>query len=126
MDMNVDFRSKVSQLGQSGKVLEGQILKAAGEKLGESISSNINRSNRSGANYTHLADAIKVSNVRTNAYGERSVQVGASKGKSYILKFLEFGTSKMSAQAPMEQGISQSKDDVARILADGQKRIMKL
>ncbi|MBP1950295.1 HK97 gp10 family phage protein [Virgibacillus litoralis] len=124
--MKLDVRNKVSQLGRKGKVLEGQTLKAAGNKLGEEIASNINRSSNSSADYTHLADAIKTSSTRTNEFGERSVQVGASKDKAFILKFLELGTSKMSAQAPMEKGISQSKGDVARILAEGQQRILRL
>ena len=125
MDMNVSFRSKIDQLGRSGKIQEGRILKQAGEVVAKAISGEINRS-RGGAGYKHLQDNIAVSNVRTNKFGERSVQVGAIKELGYRLKFLEFGTSKMAAQAPMEKGVSTSTDEVARILADGQRRIMRL
>jgi HK97 gp10 family phage protein len=129
MDMTTQFRSKVEQLGRKGKVLEGKILKQAGQILAEGIASNINRSNNKRSNssgYKHLADNIVVGSVSTNKFGERSVQVGAIKELGYRLKFLEFGTSKMSAQAPMEKGVSQSRNDVAKTLTDGQKRIMKL
>lgn len=124
--MKLNVRNKISQLGRSGKIAEGRILKEAGNKLSEGISDNINRSSINSAGYVHLQDAIKVGNVRTNAYGERSVQVGASKDKSYILKFLELGTSKMPAQAPMEKGIAHTNDDVARVLSDGYQRILRL
>jgi len=123
--MDVNIRSKIAQLGRRGKVQEGRILKEAGEVLSKSIAANINRS-KGGEGYKHLADNIIVSNVRMNNYGERSVQVSAIKELGYRLKFLEFGTSKMSAQAPMEKGVSQSQDDVANILRDGYKRIMSL
>jgi HK97 gp10 family phage protein len=127
--MTTQFRSKVDQLGRKGKLLEGQLLKQAGKVLADGIADNINRSNDKRANkagYKHLADNIVVSNVKTNTFGERSVQVGATKELGYRLKFLEFGTSKMSAQAPMEKGVSQSKSEVAHILTEGQRRIMKL
>jgi HK97 gp10 family phage protein len=124
-DMRVNFRNKVEQLGRKGKVLEGQVLKSAGEVLANSIAGNINRS-RGGEGYKHLSDNITVSNVRSNAFGERSVQVGAIKELGYRLKFLEFGTSKMSPQAPMEKGVSTSKDDVAAILTQGMRKVMKL
>lgn len=124
-DMDISIRNKISSIGLKGKRIEGKLLKEAGEVLAKGVSDNINRS-RGGVGYTHLKDSIQVSNVKTNAYGERSLQVGASKDKSYILKFLELGTSKMSAQTPMEKGISQTSDDVGRILSDGYKDIMRL
>jgi|SRR5699024_518378 len=122
-DMNISFRSKIDQLGRKGKVAEGKILRTAGEAMAKEIASNINRSSK---HHEHLQDNIKVSNVKTNKFGERSVHVGAKKELGYRLKFLEFGTSKMSAQAPLTRGVEQSKDAVARILIDGQRRIMKL
>lgn len=124
--MNVDFRNKISQLGRKGKVAEGKVLKSAGNKLAEGIASNINRSNANGADYTHLADSIKTSNVKTNKFGERSVQVGATKDKAFILKFLELGTSKMNPQLPLTKGVANSKDEVSQILNAGMKGIMKL
>ncbi|MUV39476.1 hypothetical protein JNUCC1_03354 [Lentibacillus sp. JNUCC-1] len=126
MDMNVDFRNKVDQLGMKGKRLEGQVLKQAGEALADGIASNINRSSKSGSGYKHLSDYIVTSNVKTNKFGERHIQVSAIKELGYRLKFLELGTSKMSAQMPIEKGVSQTRGDVARILSDGQRRIMKL
>lgn len=125
MDMQVNVRNKINQIGRKGKLLEGKILKEAGETLAKGIASEINRS-RGGQGYKHLADNIVVSNVRTNEYGERSVQVSAIKELGYRLKFLEFGTSKMGAQAPMEKGTSLTRDQIAQILADGQRRIMRL
>ncbi|MBT2215837.1 hypothetical protein KK120_08745 [Virgibacillus dakarensis] len=125
-DMNVTVRNRISELGLKGKRLEGQVLKQAGEVLAKGIANNINRSKSSGAGYKHLEDYIVVSNVKTNEFGERSVQVSAIKELGYRLKFLEFGTSKMSAQAPVTKGAAQTKDDVAGILADGTRRIMRL
>jgi len=125
-DMKISFRNKVSELGQKGSQLETQVLRDAGGTLADAIAANINRSKTSSATYDHLADNIVVSRTKTNAFGERYVQVGAIKELGYRLKFLEFGTSKMNARAPMAKGVAQSKDAVARILADGQKRILKL
>lgn len=129
MDMTTQFRSKVDQLGRKGKLLEGKVLKDAGGVLAEAIAEHINRSNNKRsqkAGYKHLADNIVVSNVKTNKFGERSVQVGAIKELGYRLKFLELGTSKMSAQAPIEKGVSTSRNDIAKTLSDGMERILKL
>lgn len=123
--MQVTIRNKIDQFGKRGKRLEGKILRSAGEVVAKGISDNINRS-RGGEGYKHLADNIVVSNVKTNAYGERSVEISSIKELGYRLKFLEFGTSKMSAQAPMTIGAETSKSEVAQILSIGMKGIMKL
>lgn len=125
-DLQIDFRSRISELGLQGKRLEGQILKKAGEVLAKGISNNIGRSNINSPGYVHLQDDIHVSRTKTNEFGERYVEVGASKKKSYILKFLEFGTSKMSAKLPMTKGVAQTKDDVRQILKEGAERIYRL
>lgn len=124
-DLQIDFRSRISELGLKGKRLEGQILKEAGEVLAKGISNNIGRSNINSPGYVHLQDDIHVSRTKTNEFGERYVEVGASKKKSYILKFLEFGTSKMSAKLPMTKGVAQTKDDVRQILKEGAERIYR-
>lgn len=125
-DLQIDFRSRISELGLKGKRLEGQILKEAGEVLAKGISNNIGRSNINSPGYVHLQDDIHVSRTKTNEFGERYVEVGASKKKSYILKFLEFGTSKMSARMPMTKGVVDTKDAVRRILKEGAERIYRL
>lgn len=125
-DLQIDFRSRISELGLKGKRLEGQILKEAGEVLAKGISNNIGRSNINSPGYVHLQDDIHVSRTKTNEFGERFVEVGASKKKSYILKFLEFGTSKMSARMPMTKGVVDTKDAVRRILKEGAERIYRL
>lgn len=122
-DMQVNMRNKIDQLGRRGKMLEGKILKQAGAVMAKGIASNIGRSTK---DQKHMQDNILVSNVKSSKFGERSVQVGAVKDISFRLKFLEFGTSKMSAQAPMEKGVSQSKGEVAEVLKSGMKGIMKL
>lgn len=122
-DMQVSMRNKIDQLGRKGKVLEGKILKQAGEAMAKDIASNINRSTKA---QKHMQDNILVSNVKSSKFGERSVQIGAAKEISYRLKFLELGTSKMPATMPMEKGISTSKSEVTDILRDGVKGIMKL
>lgn len=124
-DLQIDFRSRISELGLKGKRLEGQILKEAGEVLAKGISNNIGRSNINSPGYVHLQDDIHVSRTKTNEFGERFVEVGASKKKSYILKFLELGTSKMSAKLPMTKGVAQTKDDVRQILKEGAERIYR-
>lgn len=124
-DLQIDFRSRISELGLKGKRLEGQILKEAGEVLAKGISNNIGRSNINSPGYVHLQDDIHVSRTKTNEFGERFVEVGASKKKSYILKFLEFGTSKMSARMPMTKGVVDTKDAVRRILKEGAERIYR-
>lgn len=124
MDVEISMRNKIDQLGRKGKVLEGKVLKSAGEVMAKAIASNINRSSK---DHEHLQDNVIVSNVKSNKFGERSVQVGGKKGElSYRLKLLELGTSKMSAQTPLEKGVVQSKDEVSQILSNGMKAILKL
>ncbi|CDQ39552.1 HK97-gp10 family putative phage morphogenesis protein [Virgibacillus salexigens] len=126
MDMDVNIRNRIDELGKKGKREEGKILKLAGVVLSKGISNEIAYSNVNSATYDHLKDNIVVSGVKTNEFGERSVQVSAIKELGFRLKFLEFGTSKMSAQAPMERGSATSRDEVAAVLAAGMRRIMQL
>ncbi|MDC3412528.1 HK97-gp10 family putative phage morphogenesis protein [Terrihalobacillus insolitus] len=125
-NMEIKFRNRINDLGQKGKRLEGQVLKSAGGVLASAIADHINRSKKKSESYQHLKDNIVVSNVKTTKFGERFVQVGAVKGLGYRLKFLEFGTSKMNAQAPVTKGADTSKDEVATVLSEGMERILKL
>lgn len=124
--MKVSFRNKVDQLGQKGRRAEGQVLREAGEIVADNIADLINRSKTTSEEYKHLADSIVVSRTKSNVFGERHVEIGATKDKAFILKFLELGTSKMNAQAPITIGADMSKDAVAKTLSAGMERILKL
>ncbi|WP_163526616.1 HK97-gp10 family putative phage morphogenesis protein [Halobacillus ihumii] len=124
--MNISMRNRIDQLGKKGRSQEGKVLRTAGEVLADAIADNIHRSKTNSATYQHLQDHIIVSRTKTNNFGERYVEVGARKGLGFKLKFLEFGTVKMSAQMPMTIGIAESKDGVALTLTEGMRRIMSL
>lgn len=123
--MQFSMRNRIDQLGQKARRQEGKVLRAAGEVLAGAIADNIRRSGINSATYKHLADNIETSRTKTSQIGERYVQVGAIKELGYRLKFLELGTSKMSAQMPISIGVSEAKNEVAQTLAEGMKRILK-
>lgn len=125
-NMETTVRDRISQLGRQGKTLEGQVLKQAGESLAKGIESHINRSSINSAGYVHLQDSIKVSRTKSDTFGRRYVDVGPSKDKAFILRFLEIGTSKMSPQLPVTKGNATARDDVRRILGSGIKRLYRL
>lgn len=109
-----EMNAKLEKMGIVGSKIQNNAIKAGGEVLQKSISEHVVVSDR---NETHIRDDIVVSNVK-NKNEEKYVEVGAGKETAWRAKFLEFGTSKMSARPFMSPAMSESQDDVLKAIAE--------
>ncbi|SDD27042.1 phage protein, HK97 gp10 family [Paenibacillus sp. UNCCL117] len=103
-----------SKLNGAADRLENKALKTAGEPIAEAMSARVNVSN---LKYKHLKQDIKVSRV-IRQDGLKFVRIGAGKKTAWRGHFLEWGTSKMSAQPWAEPGFLEKKGEALQILVD--------
>lgn len=114
--------SRIESMGRAGIKLEGQALKIAGNLIVEEAKNMLesNGSVRSGK----LKDGLKVSGTRKKG-NKKYVQVGIQKGDNsniFYGKFLEWGTSKMSARPFLGPAYSSKKDEAKKIILNQLKQ----
>lgn len=98
--------------------VENNALRAAGEPMAEAMRDRVNRSGR---RHAHLKDNIRVSRVQRRD-GTKYVLIGPTKKVGWRAHFLEFGTSKMSAQPFAEPSFHEKKGEALRVLADEMRK----
>ncbi|WP_309479084.1 HK97-gp10 family putative phage morphogenesis protein [Brevibacillus agri] len=99
--------------------VENKALQAAGEPMAAAMREKVNRS---GYRYAyHIKDNIRVSRVQRRE-GVKYVLIGPTKKTGWRVHFLEFGTSKMSAQPFVEPAFHEKKGDALQILADEMRK----
>jgi HK97 gp10 family phage protein len=100
-------------------------LNAGAQIIQKGVSEKIPRSN---AEKEHAADHIIISKLKKKD-GISYVQVGPDKGdnsKFFYLKFIEWGTVKMAAQAPFGRTLAEEKNNVKSIMVKTLKEGLKL
>jgi len=105
------------KLGKAADRVENRGLRMAGEVIAEEMRSRVNVSNKSGPNYTHIRDDIKVSGVRRQE-GDKYVLVGPGKETGWRARFLEFGTVKMAARPFVEPAFHAKKSEAMQVMAE--------
>lgn len=106
--------SKIENMGKVGTRIENNTLKKAGQIIVDEAKNNV--SVRTG----NLKEGLKVSGVRKKD-GKKFVLAGIQKGdnsKIFYGKFLEFGTSKMSARPFMAPAYESKKQEVEDIIKE--------
>lgn len=106
-----EMLTRVQQLGDQASRIENKALKAGGAVVQKRASELAPRSRRV---KRHMADHIKISGVKTQE-GIKYVEVGPTRGDNsefFYAKFLEFGTSKMSARPFMGPAATESQGEV--------------
>lgn len=103
-----ELLANLQQLGTKAAKVENKALKEGGKIVAEAMRQNVNVS---GKNQKHIRDDIQVSNVKGKD-GAKHVEVGPGKETNWRAKFLEFGTSKMSARPFMEPASAEAQDKV--------------
>ncbi|WAH38617.1 HK97-gp10 family putative phage morphogenesis protein [Alicyclobacillus dauci] len=106
--------SRLQSMGRVGSRIANNALKKAAEPLQQAMMDNVNLSKY---NDIHLRDDIEISRVKTDSSGQRYVEVGPGKQTAWRAKFLEFGTSKMTAHPFMDPALKDSKDKIMSIMA---------
>lgn len=106
--------ARLQSMGQAGNRIANRALKKAAEPLQKSMSEHVNVSRY---NDVHLRDDIEVSRVKTDATGQKYIEVGPGKRTAWRAKFLEFGTSKMTARPFMAPALKETKGEVMNAIA---------
>lgn len=106
-----EILTRVQQLGDQASRIENKALKAGGAVVQKRASELAPRSRKA---KRHMADNIKISGVKTKE-GIKYVEVGPTRGdhsEFFYAKFLEFGTSKMTARPFMGPAAKESEGEV--------------
>lgn len=111
--------ARVEALGKQGDKIAGSALRDAASVLADTIRRNVPVST---VEHKHIRDDIKISRPKRDEFGRLYVEVGPGKDTAWRAKFLEFGTSKMSARPFMEPSVQESKREVFRRLAEALRR----
>lgn len=112
-----DLLARVQQLGEQTSRIENKALKAGGAVVQKRASELAPRSRKA---KRHMADHIKMSGVK-NKEGMKYVEVGPTRGDNsefFYAKFLEFGTSKMSARPFMGPAAAESQGEVIEAMKE--------
>lgn len=118
-----EILNKLQQIGTNISRLENKALKNAAEPVLEDAKATNEFNDRSG----RLRKGLKISNVK-NKEGVKYVLVGVDKSdnsKIYYGKFLEFGTSKISAKPFLQPAYEKNKDNIQKTIAETLKEGLK-
>ena len=80
--------------------------------------------NRSHANQEHIQDNIKVGRAYESAEG-RKVSIAPKMSLRWRAKFVEYGTSYQSPQAPIQKSLDQSEGQVAQAMMSAMEKVIK-
>lgn len=109
------------RLGNGASRVENKALREAGQPMAEAMQSKVNVSDEK---RRHLREDIRVSRV-VRKDGMKYVLVGPGRKTGWRAHFLEYGTSKMSAQPFVEPSFHEKKGESLQILADGFRKGLK-
>lgn len=118
-----EILNRLQQIGNNISRLENKALKNAAQPVLDDAKSSNSFNDRSG----NLRKGLKISNIK-NKEGVKYVLVGVDKSdnsKIYYGKFLEFGTSKMSAKPFMQPAYEKNKDNIQKTIAETLKEGLK-
>jgi len=118
-----EILNRLQQIGNNISRLENRALKNAAQPVLDDAKSSNSFNDRSG----NLRKGLKISNIK-NKEGVKYVLVGVDKSdnsKIYYGKFLEFGTSKMSAKPFMQPAYEKNKDNIQKTIAETLKEGLK-
>lgn len=103
---------KIEAMGKQGVKIQNEALKAAADPVAKDMASLVNVST---INELHIRDDIKISNVKTQN-GRKVILVGPGNKTNWRAKFLELGTSKMSAKPFMAPAYEKNKENIKAII----------
>ncbi|SDY69451.1 HK97-gp10 family putative phage morphogenesis protein [Thermoactinomyces sp. DSM 45892] len=111
MDGIEKMLQRLERLDQRMTTAEDFALREAGKVVQKKMKENVNRSNK---NQPHIQDHISLS-IR-DVDGVQTAIIAPLSKLAWRAKFLEFGTSKMSARPFVEPSIVESKMEVKTVL----------
>lgn len=131
-----DIFKNLTEMGKDIEKVEKKALKKAGKVVAKEISKNAPKSImvkkatkkskwRTGK---HAADNVPVGRVKTDKYGEKSVSIGWDIGDNspyFYMKFLEFGTSKITARPFMGRSLDNTEKEVFETITNEMKKAIE-
>ena len=118
-----EILNKLSQMGANITRLENKALKNAAEPVLEDARTTNAFNDRSG----RLRKGLKISGVKKKE-GVKYILVGVDKSdnsKIFYGKFLEFGTSKISARPFLQPAYEKNKEEIQKTIAETLKEGLK-
>ncbi|APM39929.1 HK97-gp10 family putative phage morphogenesis protein [Clostridium kluyveri] len=116
-----EILNKLQQMGTNISRLENKALKNAAEPVLEDAKANVPV--RTGK----LKKGLKITNVKKEE-GVKYILVGVDRGDNseiFYGKFIEFGTSKMSARPFLQPAYEKNKDNIQKTIANTLKEGLK-
>jgi len=107
-----ELLNKLQQMSDRAGRVENKALKAAAQPVAEEMKSLVNVSS---IDHLHIRDNIKISGVKSKD-GIKYIEIGPGKDTNWRAKFLEWGTSKMSAKPFVQISYEHKKNDVLEIM----------
>ena len=117
--------SKLNSMGQNVSKLEKDILEYASEPLAKEMKNLVHVSGKHAAYYKHIRDDIQISKVQEKD-GVKFIEVGPGKKTNWRAKFLEWGTSKMSAHPFAQPAFEKSKPTVLDRMKQKLKEVLRI
>lgn len=118
-----EILNRLQQIGTNISRLENKALKNAAEPVLEDAKATNAFNDRIG----RLRKGLKISNIK-NKEGVKYILVGVDKSdnsKIFYGKFLEFGTSKISARPFLQPAYEKNKDNIEKTIAETLKEGLK-
>ena len=116
-----EILNKLQQMGANISRLENKALRNAAEPVLEDAKANVPV--RTGK----LKKGLKITNVKKKE-GVKYILVGVDRGDNseiFYSKFIEFGTSKMSARPFLQPAYEKNKDNIQKTIANTLKEGLK-
>lgn len=110
---------ELNRLGDKANRVENEALKSAAQIVAQKMRQKVNISTK---NQPHIRFNIEVGRVRNQGDGYKYVPIGPNKAVNWRAKFLEWGTSKMSARPFVGPAATESESRVATEIEKALKR----
>lgn len=128
VDMEFDFSNIEEELNKMvddiEKVEDKVILKSA-QLVRNRMKLRVKPSKISSPGYKHIKDDMKISRLKDDNEGTKYREIYGGKKTGYKWKFLEFGTTKMSARPFMQPSLDETENEREQIAYEELKKVIE-
>ena len=103
---------RLDEMGKAASKIEASALKEAAKPIANDAKSLVNVSS---IKHRHIREDIKIYGVKIKD-GVRYIEIGPGKDTNWRAKFLEWGTSKMTAKPFLQPAYEKNKKNITEII----------